>query len=344
MAGIWTDQNKTMPGAYINFKTNSPISISMIDRGIVVILQHMEEGEKGTMYKVTPGENNFPEGADDSLAKEALKGANTVYVYCLNNADEHDTEDITAALTALKTLSFNVLVYPYTDSENTTVAAWVGQMRDEEGIKVQAVIPNYVADKEYIINPVQQIVLEGNKTLELGAVAAYVGGITAGANINESNTNKKYVGAIDVKPRMTKSEMEAAIKAGKYIFKVDNAQNVTSVYDINSLTTISPEKNKSFTKNRTIRTIDSINNDIVTIFESNYLGGKTSNTEDGRSLLKSTLIEYFKELERMNAIQNFDEEKDVEVLEGNEKDTVVINTNIQTVDSIEKMFITVNLS
>ena len=342
MAGTWTNQNKVIPGAYINFKTNSPISITPGDRGIVVILQEVTGGEKGTIYKLTGSENNLPEEADASLAKEALKGASTVYVYCLET-EAHDAEDLQAALAALKTFNFNVLVYPYTDSEkNQAVATWLGQMRDEEGIKVQAVIPNYVADKEYIINVVQQIVLDGNKTLDVGAVAAYVGGITAGASISESNTNKRYTGAIDVKPRMTKTEMEAAINAGKYIFKVDNSQNVTSVYDINSLTSISPEKDKSFKKNRTVRVIDGINNDVVTIFESNYLG-KVNNNEDGRSLLKSTLVEYFNELQRLNAIQNF-ETDDVEVLEGTDKDAVIINCNVQTVDSVEKIYITVNLS
>lgn len=343
MAGIWTDQNKTIPGVYINFKTNSPISLTAGDRGIVVILQEVEGGTKGDMYKVTPQVNNLPVGADKTYANEALKGASTVYVYNINPAT-HAVADVQAALKVLTTFTFNVIVYPYETAECAqAVATWIGTMRDEEGVKIQGVMPNYVGNKEYIINVVQKIILEGNVELPVGVVASYVGGITAGANINESNTNKKYVGAIDVSPRMTRTEMDTAIKAGKYIFKVDNAQNVTSVYDINSLTTTGADKGKAFTKNRTIRTLDGINNDIVTIFESNYLGGKTSNTADGRSLLKSTLIEYFNQLQMMNAIQNF-ETTDVEVLEGDEKEAVVINCNIQTVDSIEKMFITVNLS
>ena len=343
MAGTWTDQNKTIPGAYINFRANSPLSLTAGDRGIVVILQEVKTGIKGTMYKVTSQENELPATADKTFANEALKGASTVYVYNLNPT-AHALSDVQAAFKKLATFTFNVLVYPYETSENAqAVATWIGLMRNDEGVKVQGVIPKYTGDKEYIINPVQAIILEGGTELPVGAVACYVGGITAGANINESNTNRKYVGAIDVNPRMTKTEMEAAIKAGKYIFKVDNAQNVTSVYDINSLTTINAEKGKSFTKNRTIRTIDGINNDIVNIFESNYLGGKTNNNEDGRSLLRSTLIEYFNQLQLMNAIQNF-EEKDVEVIKGSDKESVTINCNIQTVDSIEKIYITVNLA
>lgn len=341
MAGNWTDQNKVIPGVYINFKTNSPLSLTAGDRGIVVILEEVTSGVKGDMYKVTALENNLPEAADKTFANEALKGAKEVYVY--NVGVTHTLADVQAALKNLSTFTFNVLVYPYSTAENClAVTNWIGTMRDEEGVKVQGVIPNYIAGKEYIINPVQSIILEGGTELPIGAVACYVGGITAGANIYESNTGLKYIGAIDVKPRMTRTEMETAIKAGKYIFKVDNSQNVTSVYDINSLTSVTPEKNKTFTKNRAIRTFDGIGNDIVNIFESNYIG-KINNNAEGRSLLRATLVEYFNALQRLNAIQNFEPE-DVEVFEGIDKESVVINCNIQTVDSAEKIFLTVNLS
>jgi len=178
--------------------------------------------------------------------------------------------------------------------------------------------------------------------LTAAQTTAWVAGITAGANINQSNTGRKYVGAVDVAPRMTKSEMEEAVQNGEFIFKVDSAQNVTVVYDINSLTTVTPEKGKPFTKNRVIRTIDGINNDITTIFESNYVG-KVDNNPDGRSLLRATLIEYFNELQRLNAIQNFQPE-DVTVSPGADSDAVVIECYIQPVDSVEKIYITVNLS
>jgi len=141
---------------------------------------------------------------------------------------------------------------------------------------------------------------------------------------------------------MTKTEMEAAITAGEFIFKVDSAQNVTAVYDINSLTTTTAEKGAQFKKNRIIRTIDGINNDIVEIFESGYVG-KVNNNADGRSLLRATLIEYFNELQRLAAIQNFTAE-DVTVSAGTASDAVLIECYIQPIDSVEKMYITVNLS
>jgi len=347
MAGTWESQNKILPGAYINFLTNASLSITLGDRGTVALLQEMSVGTAGEIYTVTATENDYPEGvtaADMLLVNEALKGAKTVLVY--NLGSEHNAEDITNALTALRTIQFNTLAYPYDgtgyDANKSTIATWIKAMREDEGIKIQGVFANYVADSEAAINVTQGVKLSDGSTLTVEKVSAWVAGITAGASINKSNTSQKYVGAIDVVPRMTKTEMEAAITAGKFIFKVDSAQNVTVVYDINSLTTETVDKGKVFRKNRVIRTLDGINNDIVEIFESNYIG-KINNNSDGRSLLRATLIEYFNELQRLNAIQNFTAE-DVTVSAGTDSDAVVIDCYIQPVDSVEKIYITVNIA
>jgi len=348
MGGTWTSQNKILPGAYINFLTNAPLSITVGDRGIVALLQEVSKGTKGEMYRITAlDQSQWPEGVtaeDKLLASEALKGAQTVLVY--NLGADHVADDVKDALEVLQTETFNVLCYPYDGAGSATIKAaiktWVESMRNDEGVKIQAVLANYDADSEAIINVTQGVKLADGAELTAAQATAWVAGITAGANINQSNTGRKYVGAVDVVPRMTKTEMETAIEDGEFIFKVDTAQNVTAVYDINSLTTFTTAKSKAFAKNRLIRTIDGINNDITTIFESNYVG-KINNNEDGRSLLRATLIEYFNELQRMNAIQNFQPE-DATVSPGVDSDAVVIDCYIQPVDSVEKIYITVSLS
>lgn len=344
MAGTWESQNKILPGAYINIRTNEPLSITPGDRGTVVILQQMSAGTDGMKYTVTATERNYPEGAtaaDKKLAVEALKKAKTVLLYKL--PEGHSTEDVTAALDMFKTESFQTLCYPYDVEENKVqIATWIKAMREDEGVKCQAVLANYKADHEGVIDVVQGIILTDSSELTAAESIAWVAGATAGASIATSNTGMAYEGAIDVVPRMTKSEQEEAIKAGKFIFKVDSAQNVTAVYDINSLTTITVDKGKMFTKNRVVRTIDNIANDITSIFESNYIG-KVNNNEDGRSLLKASLADYFVTLENMAAIQNFDS-GDVAIAKGTDSDAVVVEANIQPVDSVEKIYITVNLS
>lgn len=347
MAGTWESQNKLLPGAYINVRTNEPLSITPGDRGTVVVLQEMTAGTDSKIYTITATEQDYPEGAtatDRRLATEALKKARTVLIYKLPSA--HTANDVTDALAALKTVSFNTLCYPYDGDDEvankTAIAAWIKAMRDDEGVKCQAVLANHAADSEGIINVAQGLMMSGGTELTVAEVTAWVAGATAGAGITTSNTGMKYEGAIDVKPRMTKSEMEAAIKAGKFVFKVDTAQNVTAVYDINSLTTVTVDKGKMFTKNRVIRTLDNVANDITSIFEGNYVG-KVSNNEDGRSILKAALIDYFNTIQNMGAVQDF-ETDDVVVVAGIDSDAVVVTVAIQPVDSVEKIYMTVNLS
>lgn len=347
MAGTWESQNKVLPGAYINIRTNEPLSITPGDRGIVVILQEMSAGTDGAIYTITATEAAWPDeatAADKKLTAEALKKAKTVLVYKLKAS--HKAADVTAALATLKTVQFNTLCYPYDgegeEANKTAIATWIKAMREDEGVKCQAVLANHVADSEGIINVVQGVVMSGNKELTAAEVTAWVAGATAGASVTTSNTGMVYTGAIDVKPRMTKSEMEAAIAAGKFIFKVDTAQNVSAVYDINSLTTVTVDKGKVFTKNRVIRTLDNIANDITKIFEANYVG-KVNNNAEGRSLLKASLVDYFTTLQAMGAVQNF-ETDDITVVAGNDSDAVVIDAAVQPVDSVEKIYITVNLS
>ena len=102
MAGTWESQNKVLPGAYINIRTNEPLSITPGDRGTVVILQEMSVGTDGAMYTITATEAAWPDGAtasDKKLAAEALKKAKTVLVYKLKAS--HKAADVTAALAAL---------------------------------------------------------------------------------------------------------------------------------------------------------------------------------------------------------------------------------------------------
>jgi hypothetical protein len=347
MAGTWITQSKALPGMYINFQTNQPLSITPGERGTVLLLQECSTGTVGDIYEITALDaSKWPKEAtatDKFLAGEALKKAKTVKVYNLGTA--HTPEVLAAALDALKTVDFDVLCYPYpakTYSANQeTIGSWVTSMVNDEGRYIQAVMADFAADSENIINCAHAVKLSDGTILTDAQACAWVAGATAGAKVNQSNTGARYGGAIDVMPRMTKTEMEAAVTAGKWIFKVDSAQNVTAVYDINSLVTYTAAKSKSYRKNRFIRLLAGINNDITTIFESQY-EGKFNNNAEGRSSFKTILVGYFLELQNEQAIQNFSAD-DVTIEAGTDSDAVVVTVGVQSVDSIEKVYTTVNL-
>lgn len=349
MAGIWESQNKVIPAAYINLVTNTPLSITAGDRGTVALAQELSVGDDGAIYRITATEANYPENAtaaDKKLANLALLGAKTVLLYKLppNHTDDH----VEAMLAKLKTEDANVIVYPYlksTTSASTaqqTIANWVKAMQEEEGKNITAVLTNYVADSQYVINNVQGVTLSDGSTLTAAETGAWIGGVTAGAKITESNTARKFVGAIDVTPRMTKTEMETAIKAGKLILTVDKSQNVTVVADVNSLTSTTQTLGDIMKQNRSVRTACGIREDIGTVWDSN-IKGKYNNNEEGRSIFKSALVEYFADLERRGAIQNFSVD-DITVEAGTAINAVVVTVAVQLVGSMEIAYITVNLT
>lgn len=349
MAGIWESQNKVIPAAYINLVTNTPLSITAGDRGTVALAQELSVGDDGAIYRITATEANYPENAaaaDKKLANLALLGAKTVLLYKLpsNHTDDH----VETMLAKLKTEDANVIVYPYlksTTSASTaqqTIANWVKAMQEEEGKNITAVLTNYVADSQYVINNVQGVTFSDGSTLTAAETGAWISGVTAGAKITESNTARKFVGAIDVTPRMTKTEMETAIKAGKLILTVDKSQNVTVVADVNSLTSTTQTLGDIMKQNRSVRTACGIREDIGTVWDSN-IKGKYNNNEEGRSIFKSALVEYFADLERRGAIQNFSAD-DITVEAGTAINAVVVTVAVQLVGSMEIAYITVNLT
>lgn len=349
MAGIWESQNKVIPAAYINLVTNTPLSITAGDRGTVALAQELSVGDDGAIYRITATEANYPENAtaaDKKLANLALLEAKTVLLYKL--PPNHTDDYVEAMLAKLKTEDANVIVYPYlksTTSASTaqqTIANWVKAMQEEEGKNITAVLTNYVADSQYVINNVQGVTLSDGSTLTAAETGAWIGGVTAGAKITESNTARKFVGAIDVTPRMTKTEMETAIKAGKLILTVDKSQNVTVVADVNSLTSTTQTLGDIMKQNRSVRTACGIREDIGTVWDSN-IKGKYNNNEEGRSIFKSALVEYFADLERRGAIQNFSAD-DITVEAGTAINAVVVTVAVQLVGSMEIAYITVNLT
>lgn len=277
------------------------------------------------------------------LYLEGSGTAKSLSVTLAGGTDEQpQTADYEAFVKEAGRQFFNTMAYVGEEEEvKSLLATFVKQMRSQEGKRIQAVMQEKLADTEGIISLCQGVQLEDGTQLSVGETCAYVAGMTAGAAINESCTNHTVQGAVDVLPHLTKTEMEEQIKQGQMVFRVDASSRVSVVYDINTCISASTEGGQDMRKNRVVRVLDSIHDDIVSIFEGSYLG-KVHNNADGRSLLKGSLVEYFQQLAERSAIQNFNAE-DVTVEAGTESDSVVITVAISPVDSCEKFYITVNV-
>ena len=71
--------------------------------------------------------------------------------------------------------------------------------------------------------------------------------------------------------------------------------------------------------------------------------GKVDNNPTGRGLFKGDLISYANELQRLSGIQEFNGTDDISISQGNDLDSVLVDWYIKPVDSMEKLYMTVNV-
>ncbi|MCD8159405.1 MAG: phage tail sheath family protein [Clostridiales bacterium] len=223
--------------------------------------------------------------------------------------------------------NFTTVMYNGTDSTTKALfAAFVKRLRDEEGYKVTCVLYNYDGDYEGIIN-----------VTTAAELVYFTAGATAGADINESLTNMAYSGEYDISVSYTKSQLKAAIANGEFVYYNDLG-TLRVLKDINSLVTVTTDKNSDFQNNQVIRVLDGIGNDVAKIFNNYYLG-KVQNDTLGRDIFRSEVIEYCGKLQSMRAIDEFSSD-DVTVYKGDEKGDVVVNFYVEPVSAMEKLYMT----
>ncbi len=223
---------------------------------------------------------------------------------------------------------FSVLAYAGTDEITKSLFdSFTKRMRDDEGVKIVTVMHDY-----------KQADYEGIISVKNSPEAVYwVAGASAGAEINESLTNRVYNGEYDFPVKFKKSEFEKMIEQGEFAFYQDG-EDVRVLTDINTFTDYVPTKTEDFSSNRVIRVLDQVGNDTARIFGQYYLG-KVTNDKIGRLQFKNELVSYREELQGIRAIENF-EADDVEVLAGEGKRDVIVNEYLQPTDAMEKLYMT----
>lgn len=253
-----------------------------------------------------------------------------------------ETEEFPKYLNALQTARFQTMCcFSKEANVKKNVLKFIKQQRDEEGRYIQGVMSSYDgADCEGIINVANGVVVDGVEFSAEDSVAI-VAGMTAGANFNESNTARVVTGATDIIGAIT--DIKKALQNGKFLFSESASGKIKVEQDINSLHTYTQKKNRSFSKNRVIRTLDEIGTTTKQTWEDSYMG-KFDNTDEGRGLFKDALIEYGKELQRLNGIQEFEGADDIEIKQGNDIDSVLCTWNVKPVDSMEKLYLLCNVN
>ncbi|MBR0581292.1 phage tail sheath family protein [Bacillus altitudinis] len=259
--------------------------------------------------------------------------------------------DYTAFLEAAETEYFDVIALPNNTSEQlkATFVAFIKRLRDDQGRKVQGVLANYPADHEGIINVTSGVLLEDGTEITPAKATAWVAGASAGANFNQSLTFVEYEGAVDTLERLDNDQVEYRLSQGEFLFTFDARDRTVSVEkDINSLTTYTTEKNKTFAKNKIIRVLDAINNDLtrelkdlIKLRKAN--GNDIPASDDGLQLVKTLITQYLTQLQDGSGITGFDSETDITIALNEDRDGFLIDLAVQPVDAAEKFYFNVEV-
>ena len=241
----------------------------------------------------------------------------------------------------IQVFEFNTLALPVQDDViKTAGVSFINRMREEEGKKCQLVVAGHAANNEAVINVKNGVILSDGTRISAEQATAWVAGASAAAGVATSLTYKKYDGAVDVTQRLLNTEIIEALEKGEFVFTEQRGEVVIE-QDINSLTSFTADKSKDFSKNRVLRCLDDIANNSKKAFQENFIG-QINNDQDGRELFKADRINYFNGLQGAGAITNFSAD-DISIGIGNDKDAVVMDVQVQPVDAMEKLYMTVEV-
>lgn len=248
-----------------------------------------------------------------------------------------------AYLTAIEPYKFDIMIYDGDDSTvQDAMVAFIKRLADENGQYSQLVASGLTnPDSRYVIDLESGVTLSSGVELTAQQATWWLGGAEAGARYNQSLTYASYPGAIACTPVMTNSQYIAAINAGQIVFFADDNE-VRIETDINSLTTFTPDITNVYRKNRVMRLCNTIANDIYKQFSQNFIG-VVNNNEQGRALFQAAIVGYLLDIQGNQGIQNFSAE-DVEVLPGTDIDAIIVNVVLQAVDSVEKIYMTIEIN
>lgn len=353
MAGTWTPGSEPKrPGLYIRFVESAIAQITGGERGVVAIPQKAYSGgtaQEKTIYSLsTESEATelFGTGNIDSIKLILNGGASEIVAYTLPEIDGETVTEEAAyaeAFTALEAESFNVFVFDgeVSDSTQDSALTWMQSNRDEGKNFMCVFGGDDESDQDPSIGNERSARLEDEAAVNLivGAVvgdttynsaqyAPFIAGIIAGTAINKSITYAN-AGADNVTKRLRNSEIETALESGSVVL-VSEGERVRIEQGITT----------DGGKIRTERAKQAIADDITSTAAKSYIG-KIDNNADGQAALISAILAYLESLENANVLTSPTVQLDPDYESTGDK--VYLLVSFGMVDSIERIFLTVNI-
>lgn len=241
-------------------------------------------------------------------------------------------------LDKMESYAFNILACVSDDDTiKALYANYTKRMRNDVGVKFQCVLHQYAADHEGVIS----VENTPNNIDDNYLLVCWTAGSLAAVALNESLGNKIYDGEHEINVDYTQTQLEEALKSGKFIYHQVN-DTVRVLEDINTLVNYTSEKDADFASNQTIRVIDQIGKDVAALFSNKYLG-QVPNDSSGRISLWNDILKIHNDLVTIRAIEAFDSDK-LKVEQGANKKAVVVTDSVTIINAMSQLYMTLIIS
>lgn len=295
--------SNSMPKITITFLNAAETLVSRSARGTVAVILRDAAASGAAELRSAAEIPAALTAANKTYLQQAFLGSvsgrvRRVLVYVL----AADASDFSTAYAWLATQTFDWLCLP-PDATSTMCEAcktWLLAQRSENGAIYKAVLPNYTADCERIVNFDTGGIKVGSVTYTAAQYCARIAGILASTPVTESVTYAALPEVEDV-TRLTATAMDAAVAAGKLLAFFDG-QTVRLGLGVNSMTTIGATQSADMQKILVMECRDMIEDDLRRLFAGEYIG-KLKNVYDGRLTVLTGVKTYFESLETQTVVQ-----------------------------------------
>ena len=353
------------PQIIIQFLKKSATLIRRSGRGMAVLILK-DETQEQTMNPYMGIDEVDPEDWTEKnydYIKMTFKSEPN-QVLCVRAVMKEGAIDVRGSLELVRYINFDYLTSPYFEkADGDVVKAFIKKIRDE-GKKAKAVLADYEADCEALINfatPAVTVVWDDVPvTYTAREYCCRIAGILAAVPLTQSSTYYELKEIVDA---ACFDDADAEIDKGKLIIIFDG-NRYKIARGVTSLQTISEEHPRDFMKIKVVEGADIIRYDIRTTFEEDFVG-KLNNTYDNKQLLIGAINQYLKDLEDtvvdkendhyveldMEAILKWlrndgvdtDDLTEQEIKEANTGSTIFLAGKIKLLDAVEDLYLKISL-
>lgn len=281
-----------LPEIDIAFRSKSVTAIKRSAMGIVaLILRDETNTAANTVVTVKSVEDlkttDWTEANYDYINKTLLGTPSKVVVLRVGIEAE-----LTENLKKLGSIKYNYAAMPAaTDDEATTLVSWDKAKRAKDKKTYKLVVANQKADDEGIVNLTTKGIKVGEKAYTTQEYTCRIAGILAGLPFTRSST---YFVLPEVTEIEEHDDPSADIDNGELIL-INDGEHIKIGRGVNSLTTLTGEKNGAWQKIKILEIMDMITDDVRDTFDKHYVG-KYTNIYDNQILFIIAVNAYLKGL------------------------------------------------